>query len=187
MSVKHRFSVSPRDVGKYEAALGRSFYKTIRDAIKGNAEVAVGHLIEATLLAKAASPSGERGAVNTGVVADSFKVKDDVVAGGSGPGVRNVGVIVTNSAPYFKYIEADRPKGAKPPPVAVLADWLVNRHGWDDHNAKWYARKLSKKIAENGLEAREIVKSARPGIVKSHQAGIIFMLRTWLSPRRKVP
>ena len=160
------------------------------------AEKAVAELIEATNLARPASPEGEIGAVDKRRVLNSFEVEGDVTnapnpwASGAPAqplnkklGVRKISVIITNSAPYFKYIEADRAAGAKPPPVKVLYEWLQSRHGHSPGKAKYIAKQLAKKIAINGLKSREIVTSSRRSVVGVYQKVIIDALRAWRDPR----
>lgn len=194
MSATHKFSVSPRDVGKYEAALGRSFTKTIRDSMKKSAKEAIGILMEATLIAKPASDTGASGAFNTGLLGYSFHVEADAQHMNTSSktplaikqGVRVITVAVTNAAPYFDYVNGvgsdqyGRHPGTKPPPFHVIEAWLISRWGWNAHDAKWYSKILAAKIGREGLRARNIVRDARPEIVKLYQEDIINALRSWV-------
>ena len=70
------------------------------------------------------------------------------------------GVIIYNNSPHAAVLEGGRRKGAKPPPVKVIAEWVFHKGIADRKDARGIAFAIARSIAKKGTPGKWIFKKA---------------------------
>lgn len=128
--------VGPKDLGKYETALGRKLPFVMQKGIMEGGKRAAAHLA----LLSEQRVSDFTGKFNRGWVAERVPH----------------GVAVRNKAPYAPYVELGRRPG-KPPPAGVLEPWVEKVLSVPPPRSKEVAYLVARAIGKHGIRPRPVM------------------------------
>ena len=158
------YTVDPRDLGKYERKLKRSFVPMMSRGMKVASETLVERLkMKSVLLVRP-----YRGQFNAGWATKRIDWLTRAVF---------------NRAKHSPFVEGGRAPGGAPPPVSALEPWVQKVMGIPAPESRRVAFLIARKIGRRGIAARPVLRGSEREMGVYFQQALVKVFDQWLQQK----